>query len=146
MNNPTNPTTLLAAYPKDRKTSQWDYRPIEVDEQGRVKVVVPGGVDRLGSGLLAGSNATVFTATKRYRNVQIVIANIDTSDRTIAIYHVPVGSSAADSNALGKNWVLPTGYGPYSLDNLGLAVGDTIQGSCDSANKVAITIYGEICK
>lgn len=99
------------------------------------------GSQRRGGGLLTGSNATIFTADQPYRDVVLVISNIDVADRTFQLNHVPAAASAGDSNALFKATTIRAGFATR-FELPGINTNETLQGLCSSASKVCVTVYG----
>jgi len=96
----------------------------------------------LAQGLLSTSDAVLHTTAAAYRELEIRFTNVDTSART---YTFAVGATAPgvidDTHTLGKTSPLPVGYAARE-QMPGIATSTQILGKCDSASKVAYTIWG----
>lgn len=102
-------------------------------------------------GQLAASNATLFTAPSLLsavagevtRFVHIILNNTDTATRTVTLYVVESGGTAADNRAILKDatWAAKTMIAVAF--NIPLAAGDTIQGFSDAASKMTYVIVNE---
>lgn len=107
----------------------------------------------LGRGQFTGSNATVYTApstttptgsTRKTLLTGITLCNTDSSARTVTLYLVESGGSAADNRAILKDasiaaktmWHIDLGQG------IPLESGETIQGLADTTLKVTYRFSG----
>lgn len=99
-------------------------------------------------GLLGNASATLYTAPSaptlgpapKARMVEVLLANTDSSARTVTLYVVASGGSVGDSNT-----ILPAvSLSANSFNRLKFATvieaGGTIRGFADTANKVCATI------
>lgn len=103
------------------------------------------GVQRLGSASLGASATAVFTATKKYRNVKVVLTSVDDSGAIeVWLYHVPAGGTAGIANALALV-EFAAKAAPLQIENLGLGPGESIQGTVKTgdATDATATVYGE---
>lgn len=101
---------------------------------------------QLYQGQLPASETTLATvpSEKKWIVLHIMIANTDTSARTLGLSCVPVGGTAGNDNR-----IIPTGTEIAAGDTLPLDVfivmdtpGDFLSGIADAASKLTITISG----
>jgi len=116
-------------------------------ESGGLKIAQPiqGGQRRRAAVKLTAVDATVFTADRDYRNVQLLVANVDgVVDRTFQIHHVGLGETATDANCIsGLAMNLVRGDPPMTFTGLAMRKGEKINGLCSSANKVTVIVHAE---
>ena len=116
--------------------------PVEIAPGGALKVApVRSPVMRLAGATLAATTTTVYTANRDFDDVQLWIANVDTTARTVSVYHIPNGGTLGVTNALCVTLTVPVGE-PISFTGIGLKAGEKIQGLCSSANAACVTVYG----
>ena len=118
--------------------------PFPIDSENAALRVMPVGGDywsKVASVQLTGSAAAIFTATKAYKSVRIVLANTDTAAVYYAtLYVLTGGASVADSQAIAKGY--PVGPGRTAPDiYAALNNGDVIQGLADTTLKITATVY-----
>ncbi len=136
---------LLGGRPRGRKGTQDSLalQPVEATPDGRLKIDVrPARRQRLAGVVLAASETTILAAQSDFTDVVLVLSNVDTAARTFTLYHVPSGGAAADANCIGKTVTLAVNGDPKVYEFVGLSKGETLSGLCDSASKVAVTVYG----
>lgn len=114
--------------------------PTNPNASGAIGVVIPAPTPVA----LAGTETTIYTCPAgKAASVKCVhLANIDSSARTVTIYKVKSGDSAADDTTLAKTRSLGAAGDATAEDYLGpftLAAGDKISGLCSSASKVTAT-------
>lgn len=121
--------------------------PMRVDSHGRAYVnMLSPAPERLANVLLTGSDALLFTAPCKIANIVIKLVNVDTNspaqERKATVSHVAKGASATtDTNSLCKNRPIQVGYEEI-ITVPGMDQGESFYGSCDSASKVNVQIYG----
>lgn len=139
---------FFARGPRDRQNS-FEPKPVEVTSDGALKVsfVNPElpeirtrgdtGSILLASVLLGATSTTIFTAAANYRDVTLIFVNVDTVSRTYQASH----GTLDDTHSVAKGVPLAVGDKDY-LFIPGMESGDVLRGLCDSANKVAVQVYG----
>jgi hypothetical protein len=116
-------------------------------------VVVP---EQLYEGQPTGSNATLYTApaaptnpnsvglTPRVRITEIWAANNDTTDRTLTLYLVESGGTAAANRCIIPAVNIPAGRALQIPCSTVIKESGTIQGLASSAATITLVISGEI--
>lgn len=123
---------------------------MDVDTNGRAKVnMLSPGAQYLCHVLLGSSSTLIFTATKNYADVRVFPANVDAAGaggmRLFTLYHLfqTEGSTVGDINTRCKNRQLLQGASQEDMILIpGMGFGQTLYGLCDSANKVAVSVFG----
>jgi hypothetical protein len=98
-----------------------------------------GGIRKLAGVLLGAGDTLIFTADQAYTDVMVICANVDTVTRTFQLYHGTVSDANIISN---KNQQIVLTDPPPFFMGIGMANGSVLHGLCDSANKVAVAVYG----
>lgn len=101
-------------------------------------------VKRLGYGQLTNSNATLYTVPASTKAIvkEIWLSNTDTSARTITLYAVESGGSAAANRAL-LSAVSIAANTVYRIPcSMVLEAAETLQGLADTTLKVTYRISG----
>ena len=131
---------MYGARAKDRlEGSGYTFAPMEVDEAGHQKFRIRGFIERpIAAGTFTGSAAPIFTAAQDM-NVKIRLANIDTSSRTVTLYRIVSGGSAADTNTLMKTHILGPGE-VRCFNRVGMRTGMFLEGLCSSAGLVSYAV------
>lgn len=97
----------------------------------------------LADGQLAGSKATLFTASGQTAITAIILTNTDSSTRTINIYIKRSGGTSR--RIAGKDFSMTAGTVINVIDDamgIRLSTGDLIEGDSDTATKVDYFICG----
>jgi len=109
----------------------------------RVSTTEEKGRMTLAQVLLGATDTEVYTAQGNFRKCQIVVGNVDSSDRTFELHLVQPGGSSSDTNVIGTKGMTLKAAGPaYSLWEFGLRNGQMIRGLCSSASKVVVHLDG----
>lgn len=96
------------------------------------------------AGVTLGVTATVIhTAVRNWSACNLLLVNVDSSDRTCKIYHIPNGGAATDATCI-FNETLTSGGPNKAIVDLPLQAGEALQGLTDSADKVTAALYGEV--
>jgi hypothetical protein len=96
----------------------------------------------LAHGLLSASDAAIYTAGAAYREVELWVANVDTSSRTYTVaLNATVPGTIDDTHTLAKACPIPVGYSSC-VRIPSIAAADVILSKCDSANKVSYQLWG----
>ncbi len=105
----------------------------------------------MGYGQLAGASGTLYTAptgttagaaSQKARLTEIVLCNTDTVQRTVTLYVVEVGGSAADNRSILKDCTIAAKTTYRTAWATIIENGETIRGLADSANKVTYRLTG----
>lgn len=124
-----------------------DTRPIFVPREQVIRTPKCGA-----RGQLSNSNGTLYTApsassptgaTQGALLKSIVLCNTDTANRTVTLYAVESGGSAAANRAVLSAAIIGPGVTitiAFADDEFPLDSGETIQGLADSASKVTYRI------
>ncbi len=110
---------------------------------------MPTASKQLFQALLTNSNATLYTApgapaNSRARITSLIVANTDSSDRTVTLDVVPSGGSAGVSHRiLPGTTIQANGFMVIDRLNLHVEPGGTVQGLASTTSVVCVTCDGE---
>ena len=97
-------------------------------------------------GVLLGTTvgAALYTAVSALGAtiLSLTICNLDTVARTVTVYFVASGESAADKNTIFRDFELKPKETIVDDTRRSLGVGDFIQAKSDAANKVSLRVDG----
>lgn len=102
----------------------------------------------LGSASITSATNTVIYTVPTGKQVEIKViwlCNVVNADNTIEMWHVPSGSSAADSNKRMSTLTIPQNDFKKIQADWQLAAGDKIEAKVTSTNlSVTIALYGAV--